>query len=63
MDKATCNGCGAEIFWVETANKKRMPLETTKRTITTEDGKTYSGYEAHHAYCPKANQFRRARRK
>ena len=42
-----CRGCGAPIYWIETANKRRMPVNA--------DG------TSHFISCPKSGEFRRKR--
>jgi len=60
----TCKGCGAEITWIVTAAGKKLALDTAVKRIFVFDHKTkkhvmMSGYEAHWATCPMADNFRK----
>jgi hypothetical protein len=63
MGKAICKYCNEEIQWIRTASGKMMPCEKKRRVIIGLDGKTYTGYETHYAYCPQAEKARRAYRR
>jgi hypothetical protein len=69
-----CKGCGAEIIWARTLNKKPIPLDaepTLDGNISLEKGiaavvaDNYLGpgqgplYKSHFATCPKAKDFRK----
>ena len=56
---AKCSGCGAEIVWIETKNKKIMPCNKEQTTIITDKGETIKGHIHHWATCPKADNFRK----
>ena len=43
--KATCKGCGADIWWVFTRNQRKMPV--SKNLV------------AHFGECPKGGRFRK----
>lgn len=63
--EARCKACGALIKWVDTATSKKMPLnaEPFKAVQVKEGiGQVIDVYMPHWATCPKAGQFRRARR-
>ena len=47
-------GCGAEIFWIETRNGKRMPVNWSKNP----DERI-----SHFATCPHASEFRSKRKR
>jgi hypothetical protein len=63
-----CRGCQADIFWFETLNGKRMPMNagavsrksefdaTTRRTIL-----YFSSEDSHWATCPARARFARRR--
>lgn len=74
MKLGTCRSCGASIYWCRTPNGKAMPLdpEPVKRVVVVvrapgpdlpdeEVAKVVETYVPHHATCPKADEFRRAR--
>ena len=46
INAGTCKSCGEDIYWCETVNGKRMPVN--------EDMKT-----SHFATCKQANQWRK----
>lgn len=46
-DPGTCDGCGAEIYWVTHRTSVRSPYDADRTS--------------HFATCPKASSFRRAR--
>lgn len=56
---AKCKSCGADIVWIETVNGKKMPCNSEKTTIVTEDGKTIIGHIPHWATCPNAGTHRK----
>ncbi len=65
---ATCRGCGAEIAWLTTENVKLMPVNVPPLKVLVSTGeaaadgrpiyKVVTGYAAHWATCPKADDFR-----
>lgn len=71
-----CKGCGAEILWLRTKDKKVMPCNPKALRVLIPTGETVlsnsellpvyqvmSGYASHFATCPKADELRRTRRK
>lgn len=50
--QGTCRSCGAELFWCETQNKRRIPVNVPP------GGETVT--ESHFATCPQANTWRKA---
>lgn len=46
-----CRRCGRTVRWLRTARGRPMPVEIARRVVTTEEGTTHSGFEAHMAYC------------
>ena len=56
---AKCKSCGADIIWIEMQSGKKMPCNSEKTTIVTEDGKTITGYIPHWATCPNAQNFKK----
>lgn len=69
MKKAQCDGCGADIIWIETVNGRRMPVDyrpvsgfvlmDTKFESDTPKGISGSVRVSHFATCPHANRFRK----
>ncbi len=54
-----CKACGAQIKWITTRNKKRMPVDIGVTSIVTKDGITIQGHRPHWATCPDGDQFRK----
>lgn len=49
----TCSKCNAQIFWILTANNKKMPVNWMEDP---------NERESHFATCPFASQFRRKKK-
>lgn len=67
---AKCKGCGAEIIWIKTEAGKHAPIDAGKRLfyLNNEDADNlqwlaFWGHEPHFATCPKADQFRKTKKK
>lgn len=65
LELGKCRGCGAEIIWVTTANRKSMPVDAKPETRMVEIGagsgvfEAKKAYVSHFATCPKAGEFRK----
>ncbi len=62
-----CKGCRAEILWIETATGKLMPIDVKPKKVFRRNERGHwvliEGYESHFATCPKADQFRKPKKK
>ena len=57
-----CQGCGAPIVFLLTANNKAMPCEAEIKLFITEgEGKLSKGRVVHWGQCPETKQFRKPR--
>jgi len=72
--RGLCSSCGAEVIWVLTQNRKRMPMDAEpvkmppgQYKLAERDDGTVDAYLvnrvwiSHFATCPDANQHRRER--
>ena len=61
-----CRACHAGITWIKTPAGKNMPVDTASRSqriaIIGGVGVLSTTYVSHFETCPKAEQFRRAKR-
>ena len=57
-----CKGCGAPIRFIKTPAGKSMPVNETPQKYVTEAGEVVTGYTPHWATCPKAQEFRKAKK-
>jgi hypothetical protein len=61
---SNCKSCGAAIFWVESANGKRMPLDAAPEKRIVIDGgigRVVDTYTSHFSTCPNAAEHRKPR--
>ena len=74
MRVVPCRGCGAPVFFAETVNGKKMPLDEescpegrfvcdfrdeTPKAETAKAGDLRERFQSHFAVCPEAQRFRR----
>lgn len=59
LSQGTCPHCEQPILWCTTASGRKIPLQTTRKTIVSATGDWHHGYEAHFAHCRHANMLRR----
>lgn len=66
VEQAQCSTCGAPILWVETTDKKRMPLDAAaeRRVMVVQGpggpvGHVVVCYRSHFATCPQAAEHRK----
>ncbi len=62
MRPGICNSCGAEVVWIDIADRPRSHIcEKGHKVGYTEDGRLVKIHESHFAHCPNAAQHRKAK--
>lgn len=59
---STCRSCSAPIFWIETKNGRRMPLDHSPIQAVNAEGEVIRVHLSHFATCPQGAEWSRKAR-